>query len=497
MRARLWCTLLGLGLAGCGVSTSAEETQAVDTGRSEARAQACPQGTASRLKVITPPGSGPVLIAGKQRGTDLLVDMGGSLYFGTNFQDGSAALWRTDGTPGGTVEVNRFAPTPRRAPRLGGMVAMGSKVFFEVDDPVTGNELWVSDGTQAGSRLLKDMTPGAEGSSLMHHTALEDVLVFVRGTFDTRPPYVHHELWRSDGTPEGTFRVALVSDDVTVQASSLKVGNALLLFLSSERGGTTLWRTDGTPAGTFAVKKVDSRDAYVHHVDPTGDVGLFVMNDGSHDEVWKTDGTAQGTVRLDSFGRSTRLLGVLGSWVYLGTLSSNLRSLHVERLSLEGGGKARIATLDNPYSNRPDAMPYLQRAQRSEGKLYFTMAIGGTGPGHQDVSLWVTDGSAAGTRFIHRPLDLSLDSSSPLFDTGHGALLFSGSEYGATEPWFTRGTSATTGQLEDISPGPWGSSPAGFRRLGEHVFFFAKDDTGDLQLWSTLADFSCSAGATP
>ncbi|MCP3065086.1 hypothetical protein LXT21_40575 [Myxococcus sp. K38C18041901] len=495
MRARHLCTLLGLGLAGCGFSTSPEDEQAIDTGQSEARAQACPQGTATRLKVIAPPGS--ILLSGKHRGTDLLVDMGGVLSFGTNRQDGSATLWRSDGTPGGTVQVTHFPPAPNRFPRLGGLLAMGRKVFFEVDDPITGNELWVSDGTQAGSRMLKDMTPGARSSSLTHHTVLDDLLVFVRGTFDSRPPYVHHELWRSDGTPEGTSRVTLIPDDVTVQSSSLKVGNTLLMFLSSEQSGTTLWRTDGTPSGTFAVKKVDSRDAYVHHVDATGDVGLFVMNDGTHDEVWKTDGTAQGTVRLEAFGRATRLLGVLGSSVYLSTLSQDLRALHLERISLEGGGKTRITTLPNPYANRPDAMPYLQRALRSGAQLFFTMAIEGTGPAHQDVSLWVTDGTAAGTQLVHRPLDLSYESSSPLFDTGHGALLFRGSENGATEPWFTRGTSATTGQLADIVPGPSGSSPSGFRRMGKSIFFFAQDGTGELQLWSTRADFTCASGATP
>lgn len=497
MRARHGWALLGLGLAGCGVSPGTEGTLPGEDGR-DVKQWACPAGVASRLKVITPPGTGPVIISGQLLGTDQLVNAKGVLYFGTNFHDGGAVLWRTDGTSSGTTRMRTFPPSMRGPPRLGGLVAVGDQVFFELDDTATGNELWVSDGTERGTRLVKELAPGMEGSSLKYLTALNGLLVFVRDVPVPAPAFMRREVWRSDGTDAGTFRVAVLPSDVEVRVTSLKVGAALHLFLSSESHGTTLWRTDGTSAGTFAVKRLDARSTYVHHVAQTGTLGLFVLDDGPNDEVWKTDGTAAGTVRLESFGRSTSLLGVLDSSVYLATQSTDAKRLHVERVSLSGGGKTRITTLPNPYANLPDATPYLQRTTTSGGRVYFTMAIGGSGPAPRDVSLWVTDGTVDGTHLLHRPLDLSDESKSALFATGEDTLFFSASRDGLfTEPWFTRGTPATTGQLADINPGTWGSSPDGFARLGSRVYFFASDETGEYQLWSAPVGLPCPPGAAP
>ncbi|NTX04610.1 hypothetical protein [Myxococcus sp. CA040A] len=494
MRARLGWALLALGLAGCGVSPSTEGMQPDSDGRG-VRESACPAGVASRLKVITPPGTGPVIISGQLLGTEQLVNANGVLYFGTNFHDGSAVLWRTDGTSSGTTVVRAFPPSMRGPPRLGGLVAVGDRVFFELDDTATGNELWVSNGTESGTRLVKELVPGMDGVYVHHLTSLNGLLVFVRTVSLPSPMVLRREVWRSDGTDAGTFRVVVLPSDVEVRYTSLKVGQALHLFLSSEAQGTTLWRTDGTSSGTFAVKRLDARSTYVHHVGHAGNLGLFVLDDGPNDEVWKTDGTAAGTVRLESFGKSTGLIGALGSSVYLTTLSADTKRLHVERISLNGGGKTRIITLPNPYAHLPDATPYLQRTTLSGGKLYFTVAIGGSGPAPRDVSLWVSDGTAAGTQLLHHPLDLSDESNSPLFATGEGTVFFSASQDGLyTEPWFTRGTPATTGRLADINPGTWGSSPDGFARLGSRVYFFASDETGEYQLWSTPVGAHCPPG---
>jgi ELWxxDGT repeat protein len=45
------------------------------------------------------------------------------------------------------------------------LTAVGKRLYFTVDDRVHGNELWVTDGTQAGTQLASDLTPGSEGTS--------------------------------------------------------------------------------------------------------------------------------------------------------------------------------------------------------------------------------------------------------------------------------------------------------------------------------------------
>ena len=46
------------------------------------------------------------------------------------------------------------------------MVAIGSTAYFTADDGVHGEELWKSDGTAAGTVLVKDINPGSAGSYL-------------------------------------------------------------------------------------------------------------------------------------------------------------------------------------------------------------------------------------------------------------------------------------------------------------------------------------------
>jgi ELWxxDGT repeat protein len=49
-------------------------------------------------------------------------------------------------------------------PYLGGFTAVNDTLFFQATDGEHGMELWTSDGTAAGTALVKDINPGANGS---------------------------------------------------------------------------------------------------------------------------------------------------------------------------------------------------------------------------------------------------------------------------------------------------------------------------------------------
>lgn len=164
-------------------------------------------------------------------------------------------------------------------------VTVNGVAYFAADDGVHGRELWRSDGTQAGTRMVHDANPGPLGSELIYLTALGDrVLYFIRG--DTV------DLWQSDGTEAGTTRLATI--DSELYPSGHAVANGKLIFLIHHRDSDAwLWSSDGTEAGTGPIVLIRANEG--------GGVGTRVHALGDRvvllddDDLWSSDGTAEGT----------------------------------------------------------------------------------------------------------------------------------------------------------------------------------------------------------
>ncbi|MFY0579469.1 ELWxxDGT repeat protein [Cystobacter fuscus] len=305
------------------------------------------------------------------------MEFGGQLYFAANFEDGRGALWKSDGTEAGTVAVREFHASEGSSP-VGSLTALPSLLFFQAEDAEHGSELWVSDGTSEGTRLLKDVTPGVEGSSLSNMTALDSRLVFFRGVYDPASSSSRYELWTSDGTEAGTVLVRDFPVGAEVGYPAGRLGGALLFFVG-DATGTVLWRTDGTAGGTVLLKRLDAApdSAYASELRISGGLAFFSLDEPTGDtEVWRTDGTEAGTVRLKTYGPTrgmVHLLDVLGSYLYLTTTSSSTRLMVLNRLPVAGGDSTSIVTLPNEYAGQPDAFPGGRRQRRS--------------PGHEDLLL--------------------------------------------------------------------------------------------------------------
>jgi ELWxxDGT repeat protein len=115
------------------------------------------------------------------------VVVGNQLYWYVRRNDGTSALWKSNGTLGGTIQVATFAAS---LPACVTMAALDGRVYFRGFDTEHGAEPWVTDGTNGGTRIVTDLYPGTKGSDPRELTVAGNHLFFSAETPDRG-----RELW--------------------------------------------------------------------------------------------------------------------------------------------------------------------------------------------------------------------------------------------------------------------------------------------------------------
>ncbi len=261
------------------------------------------------------------------------------------------------------------------------------------------------------------------------------------------------------------------------------------LYFAAEDGvhGRELWRTNGTPEGTTLVMDIapgmDSSNPY--NLCSAGGQLYFVADDGIHGkELWRVD-EIHGGVRM----MRDMTPGPAGTEVWsLAAFQDKLffcaeTPAHGAELFMTGGATEEVHI-------RKDIVPGpggsgAHNLRVFGDRLFFTCDDGIHG-----VEPWISDGTEAGT---HLATDiavarLSVASNPEQCTALKDRLVFVSTnvDIGA-EPWVSDGTAEGTRPLCDIYPGPKSSRPTALTRHGDSVFFIAESPGHGRQLWRTDA----------
>jgi len=313
---------------------------------------------------------------------NLVVTSDHIFFFATTPSQGTE-LWKSDGTvmvkdimQGKKSSIDKMYPF---------MMVFGNRVLFAANDGTTGSELFISDGTSAGTFLVKNITTGNANTYFYSGAVLNGVAYFFAGSSPT-----DLKLWKSDRTSAGTVMVKDFDPSSTKEklVDIKAVNNHLLIIAEQASTGIELWSSDGTTSGTNILKDIKpgpgSAFSATSQLTIIHNKCYFDASSGSSHQPWVSDGTLTGTYQLTT---------IIPLPVQTATFS--FAPLNADSIII--GVDDRLLRSDGVTSTTVDltsALPAdiaISVLKNLNGKVYFLLA-----PDYNVV--WCTDGSLSGTK---------------------------------------------------------------------------------------------------
>ncbi len=362
-------------------------------------------------------------------------------------------IWRSDGTPAGTSlvktmpqivssTINNIWTSDRDAKK--NFSVTGNTLFFGGYDAANGVELWKTDGTGAGTAIIKDINAGSNSSTPTAFCKLNGEVFFT--CIETGSA---RKLWKTDGTPAGTIQIPVAEPFFIVDNAVGIVNNKMVFFAHNTVDGFEPYVSDGTAAGTFMLANINpagnswitqSQNAHLRFND---NYCFFVASNGTARSLWRTDGTVTGTIQLTTNAQNA---------------SSNV-----------SGGS------------------YTETDKNGIWMIEYNTS----GSGNNE-KLYRSNGTPQGTYLAASGL-----SFGQYLKSYNGALWMQGRDIGSaanSEPWRCGGNQPTTNKAFDLaflgSTTSYSSSPFGYFTKSGKLYFFATPLNGIMNLYQYTGDFT-------
>ncbi|HVD44264.1 MAG TPA: ELWxxDGT repeat protein, partial [Rubrobacter sp.] len=258
---------------------------------------------------------------------DTVTVMGKQVFFAADDGKHGVELWKSDGTEKGTTLVkdintvkgnsnpNDKGDALTRSAEVEKLYVVGKTLYFRANDGTHGVELWKSDGTERGTKLVKDINTDApvpttaackKAKTCAGGSWVDDMTLVGKTLYLTANDGTHGvELWKSDGTERGTTLLKDINPSPASKASDISnliaIGKTLFLAANDGTNGLELWKSNGTERGTTLVKNINPGPADSDPDTLTAFKGvlLFSADDGVHgNEMWGSDGSKANTALL-------------------------------------------------------------------------------------------------------------------------------------------------------------------------------------------------------
>lgn len=351
-----------------------------------------------------------------------------------------------------------------------------NKIFFKATTDNYGSELWSSDGTIAGTNLVKETAIGTSNGLTSFYTAeINDELYFVANdNYD----YIGGEIWKTDGTNGGTVFITSYAGRIFGLRA---VGNLIYFIVKTDDDNLQVWKTDGTQIGTVLVKGNIPIWNYPTFQGSVNNTFIFTIQVPftNNSKVWRSDGTSNGTYPLTSEIDGNGITGSTSDFSQYITYNNNLYFVTRYHLYKTDGTMANTTIVGDVWNAQNDLVQFGD-AIEVNNKVYFSFFSFDL----KKLSIYESDGTASGTSEIYTVTSNEYFYPSYFEKSGNNLIFSSVNATGGTSLFYLDTATHIASEILEIDQNP--QSPNYFLepltaltldRINDDLFFISTPTT--------------------